>query len=158
MKTYNDIYLSTRNLLKRSGIEAYALEARTLVACAAGKTTQQLLRDLSLYTSKEVEDKVTDYVARRLKGEPVAYITGSWEFYGLPMKVSPDVLIPRMDTEVLVDAVKEFLTGYKMDGRVLDLCCGSGCITCAVGHELPATNTLLQSPLKRSTKGSCLAA
>ena len=139
MKTYNDIYLSTRNLLKRSGIEAYALEARTLVACAAGKTTQQLLRDLSLYTSKEVEDKVTDYVARRLKGEPVAYITGSWEFYGLPMKVSPDVLIPRMDTEVLVDAVKEFLIGYKMDARVLDLCCGSGCITCAVGHELPAT-------------------
>ena len=52
MKTYNDIYLSTRNLLKRNGIEAYALEARTLVACAAGKSTQQLLRDLSLYTSK----------------------------------------------------------------------------------------------------------
>ena len=44
-----------------------------------------------------------------------------------------------MDTEVLVDAVKEFLTGYKMDARVLDLCCGSGCITCAIGHELPAT-------------------
>jgi release factor glutamine methyltransferase len=44
-----------------------------------------------------------------------------------------------MDTEVLVDAVKEFLIGYKMDARVLDLCCGSGCITCAVGHELPAT-------------------
>ncbi len=139
MKTYNDIYLSTRNLLKRSGIEAYALEARTLVACAADKTVQQLLRDINLYTSKQVEDKVTDFVARRLKGEPVAYITGSWEFYGLPMKVTPDVLIPRMDTEVLVDAVKEVLTGYKMDARVLDLCCGSGCITCAVGHELPAT-------------------
>ena len=139
MKTYNDIYLSTRNLLKRSGIEAYALEARTLVACAADKTVQQLLRDINLYTSKQVEDKVTDFVARRLKGEPVAYITGSWEFYGLPMKVTSDVLIPRMDTEVLVDAVKEFLTGYKMDARVLDLCCGSGCITCAVGHELPAT-------------------
>ncbi len=139
MKTYNDIYLSTRNLLKRNSVEAYALEARTLVACAANKTVQQLLRDLNLYTSKEVEDKVTDFVARRLKGEPVAYITGSWEFYGLPMKVTNDVLIPRMDTEVLVDAVKEFLVGYKMDARVLDLCCGSGCITCAVGHELPAT-------------------
>jgi len=139
LKTYNDIYLSTRNLLKRNGIEAYALEARTLVACAAGKSIQQLLRDLSLYTSKEVEDKVTDFVARRLKGEPVAYISGSWEFYGLPMKVTPDVLIPRMDTEVLVDAVKEVLIGNKMDARVLDLCCGSGCITCAIGHELPAT-------------------
>ena len=69
----------------------------------------------------------------------MAYITGDWEFYGLPMKVTKDVLIPRPDTELLVDLVKQALTGYKMDARVLDLCCGSGCITCAVGHELPAT-------------------
>ena len=135
MKTYNDIYLSTRNILRQNGVEGYALEARILVACAAGKTVQQLLRDINLYTTEQVENTVLD----RLRGEPVAYITGSWEFYGLPMTVTPDVLIPRMDTEVLVDAVKEFLTGYKMDARVLDLCCGSGCITCAIGHELPAT-------------------
>lgn len=139
MKTYNDIYIATRTALKRNGIEAYALEARVLVACAAGKTVQQLLRDINLYTSNEVENKVLDYTARRLRGEPVAYITGSWEFYGLPMKITPDVLIPRMDTEVIVDTVKEHLTGFKMDARVLDLCCGSGCITCAIGHELPAT-------------------
>lgn len=139
MKTYNDIYLSTRNLLRQNGIEAYSLEARVLVASAAGKTVQQLLRDINLYTTGEVENRVLDYSARRLKGEPVAYITGSWEFYGLPMIVTPDVLIPRMDTEVLVDAVKEILTGNKMDARVLDLCCGSGCITCAIAHEMPAT-------------------
>ena len=139
MKTYNDIYLSTRNILRQNGVEGYALEARILVACAAGKTVQQLLRDINLYTTEQVENTVLDYTARRLRGEPVAYITGSWEFYGLPMTVTSDVLIPRMDTEVLVDAVKEFLTGYKMDARVLDLCCGSGCITCAIGHELPAT-------------------
>ena len=139
MRTYNDIYLSTRNLLRQNGVEAYSLEARVLVASAAGKTVQQLLRDINLYTTAEVENRVLDYAARRLKGEPVAYITGSWEFYGLPMTITPDVLIPRMDTEVLVDAVKEILTGYKMDARVLDLCCGSGCITCAIGHELPAT-------------------
>lgn len=139
MKTYNDIYLSTRNMLRQNGVEGYALEARILVACAAGKTVQQLLRDINLYTTEQVENTVLDYTARRLRGEPVAYITGSWEFYGLPMTVTSDVLIPRMDTEVLVDAVKEFLTGYKMDARVLDLCCGSGCITCAIGHELPAT-------------------
>ena len=139
MKTYNDLYLSTRNLLRQSGIEAYALEARELVAGAAGKTTAQLLRDINLYTTSQVENTVLDYTARRLRGEPVAYITGSWEFYGLTMKVTPDVLIPRMDTEVIVDAVKEILTGYKMDARVLDLCCGSGCITCAIARELPAT-------------------
>lgn len=142
MKTYNDIYLSTRNILRQSGVEAYALEARVLVACAAGKTVQQLLRDINLYTNETVENTVLDYTARRLRGEPVAYITGAWEFYGLPMKVTNDVLIPRMDTEILVDEVKDFLTGYKMDGRVLDLCCGSGCITCAIGHELPATKLM----------------
>ena len=101
-------------MLRQNGVEGYALEARILVACAAGKTVQQLLRDINLYTTEQVENTVLDYTARRLRGEPVAYITGSWEFYGLPMTVTPDVLIPRMDTEGLVDAVKEFLTGYKI--------------------------------------------
>ena len=139
MKTYNDIYLSTRNALRSRGIESYNLEARLLVARAAGKTVQELLRDISLYTTNEVEQNAEELTRRRLSGEPVAYITGSWEFYGLPMTVSPDVLIPRMDTELLVDTAKEMLTGRQMDARILDLCCGSGCITCAIGHELPAT-------------------
>ena len=139
MKTYNELYINTRNTLKRAEIEAYALEARVLVASAAGKTVQQLLRDLSLYTTDKVEVLVQEYTERRLKGEPVAYITGLWEFYGLPIRVTPDVLIPRPETELLVDLAKEVLTGYKMDARVLDLCCGSGCITCAIGHEMPAT-------------------
>lgn len=139
MKTYNEIYLDTRNILRQSGIEGFNLEARILVAKAAGKTVSQLLRDINLYTTKEIEETVLDYTARRLRGEPVAYITGSWEFYGLPMNVNPDVLIPRMDTEVLVDAAKELLIGKKMDARILDLCCGSGCISCALAHELPAS-------------------
>ncbi len=139
MKTYNELYLSTRNLLRQHGVEGYTLEARLLVAQAAGKTTAELLRDINLYTTDAVEAKVLDYTQRRLNGEPVAYITGLWEFYGLPMVVTPDVLIPRMDTELLVDTAKALLTGRKMDARVLDLCCGSGCIACAIAHELPAT-------------------
>lgn len=139
MRTYNDIYLSTRNLLRQSGIDDFSLEAKLLVAAAAGKTVPQLLRDMNLYASNRIEDTVTEFVARRMRGEPVAYITGSWEFYGLPMITNTDVLIPRMDTEKLVDTVKELFTGRKMDARILDLCCGSGCITCAIGHEMPAT-------------------
>ena len=142
MKTYNDIYLAARNVLRQYGIEAYNLEARLLVAQAAGKSTSQLLRDMNLYASPTVESTVVDYTARRLRGEPVAYITGVWEFYGLPMTVTPDVLIPRMDTELLVDTAKELLIGRKMDARILDLCCGSGCIACAIGHELPATKLM----------------
>lgn len=156
MTTYNELYINTRSTLKRSGIEAYALEARVLVASAAGKTVQQLLRDLSLYTTDQVEEQVNAFVARRLAGEPVAYITGDWEFYGLPIKVTRDVLIPRADTELLVDLVKQALTGYKMDARVLDLCCGSGCITCAVGHELPATK-LVAVDLSASALEVCRA-
>lgn len=139
MKTYNDIYFSARNRLRDADIEGYALEARLIVAAASGKTPSQLLRDMSLYSSTEIEKKVDELLERRLRGEPVAYITGSWEFYGLPMTVTPDVLIPRMDTEVMVDTVKELLHGRKMDARILDLCCGSGCISCAIAHELPAT-------------------
>lgn len=139
MKTYNDLYLNARALLRQKGIEAYNLEARLLVAKAAGKPVAELLRDLSLYATPAIETTVQEFISRRLNGEPVAYITGTWEFYGLPMVVTPDVLIPRMDTEVLVDTAKELLVGRKMDARILDLCCGSGCITCALGHELPAT-------------------
>ncbi len=139
MKTYNELYLTARNVLRQYGVESCSLEARLLVAQAAGKSAADLLRDMNLYTTPAVENKVTDYLARRLRGEPVAYITGSWEFYGLPMTVNSDVLIPRMDTELLVDAAKSLLVGRKMDARILDLCCGSGCIVCALGHELPAT-------------------
>lgn len=139
MKTYNDIYLNTRTVLRQRGIEAFNQEARYIVAAAAGKSVAELLRDMNLYASNQIEEKVTDYTARRLRGEPVAYITGTWEFYGLPIITTPDVLIPRVDTEVVVDTAIELIMGKKMDARILDLCCGSGCITCAIAHEMPAT-------------------
>lgn len=141
-KTYNDIYFSVRNKLRESGVEAFSLEARILLAAAAGKTTEQLMRDMYLYTSPEIEERTHSMIERRLQGEPLAYISGSWEFYGLPMTVTPDVLIPRMDTEILVDAAIDAIKGFGMKGRVLDLCCGSGCIACAIAHELPAARVV----------------
>ena len=141
-KAYNDIYFVVRNKLRESGVEAYGLEARTLLAAAAGKTTEQLLRDMYLYTSSEIETRTEEMLERRLKGEPLAYIAGSWEFYGLPFTVTPDVLIPRIDTEVLVACVVRAIRAFGMKGRVLDLCCGSGCIACAVASELPAARVV----------------
>ena len=142
-KTYNDLYITARRALRDAGIEAHNLEARLIVAQAAGKSTEKLLRDLQLYANDEVEAKVAELTERRLKGEPVAYLTSSWEFYGLPMEVTPDVLIPRTDTEVLVQAALEILVGNKMDARILDLCCGSGCIGCAMAKELPASRVVM---------------
>lgn len=141
--TYSDLYIAVRNRLREHGVEAAEVEARLLVASAAGKTTAQLLRDLCLYVGEGLEEQVAAMTARRLTGEPVAYITGMWEFRGLPMRVSRDVLIPRPDTEVLAEEAIRFLTGRRMDGRVLDLCSGTGCIGCAVARELPQTRVVL---------------
>lgn len=142
-RTYNDIYIATRKKLREAELSSPGLEARLLIAHAAGKTTDSLLRDMSLYTSDEVARKTEAMLARRLTGEPVAYITGNWEFYGLPILVNRDVLIPRNDTEVLVDTAVKALKGRKMDARIVDLCTGSGCVGCAIAKELPATTVLL---------------
>jgi release factor glutamine methyltransferase len=141
-KTYNDIYINARNTLRANGVENHDLEARVITCIAAGKSNAEFLRDLMVYSSPQIEEKAAEMVKRRLAGEPVAYVTGSWEFYGLPFVVNPDVLIPRIDTEVLVGAAIECLDGHKMDARVLDLCCGSGCIGIAIAHELPATRVV----------------
>lgn len=141
-------------MLRDSGVEAYSLEARILLAAAAGKTTEQLMRDMYLYTSSEIEDRAMDMIQRRLRGEPLAYISGSWEFYGLPMTVTPDVLIPRMDTEILVEAAIDAVKAMGMKGRILDLCCGSGCIACALANELPAAR-LVAADLSPSALEVC---
>ena len=141
--TYNDLYLTARRALRAAGVSAYALEARLLVAHAADRSVEALLRELQLYTSEAVAARAEALLARRLKGEPAAYITESWEFYGLPMVVDPTVLIPRMDTEVLVKTAVDALLGKKMDARILDLCAGSGCVGCAISHSLPATRVVM---------------
>ncbi len=73
---------------------------------------------------------------RRIKGEPLQYILGEWEFYSLPFFIGAGVLIPRADTELLVDSALEFLNG-KRDMKVIDLCSGSGCIAIAVEKNAP---------------------
>jgi len=141
--TYNNLYLDTRARLRRAGIEAAQLEARELVCYAADKSREQLFRDMSLYASTELEKRVDDLVNRRLAGEPVAYIIGEWEFYGLPLDISRDVLIPRSDTEVL--AQRGILHAQKAGegARVLDLCAGSGCVGLAVAANAPQCRVVL---------------
>ena len=143
-RTYSEMYISLRNRLRDAGIEAAALEARLIAASAAGKSTEKLLRDMRFYATDEVERRAEEMVQRRLAGEPVAYITGVWEFRGLPMEVSRDVLIPRVDTEVLAETAIKYLkdTG-RLDARVLDLCSGTGCIGCAIAAELPRVRVVL---------------
>ena len=142
-KTYNELYIGLRQQLRDAGIEAYALESRLLLAHAADKTPEKLMADLQLYSSAEIEEVCACLAARRLNGEPAAYILGEWGFYGLNLKVAPGVLIPRSDTEVLTEKALELLRGSTDEPRVLDLCTGSGCIGCAIGHEMPKSRIVM---------------
>ena len=76
---------------------------------------------------------------RRLQGEPLQYLLGEWEFYSLPFRVGPGVLIPRADTETLIDAGLELLSNVQ-NPEILDLCSGSGCIAVTFAHSLPSGN------------------
>ena len=143
MKTLSDVYLETRRALKLAGIEAFSLEAQCIVAGAARKTRAELMRDLKLYATSEFAGRVRAMTERRIAGEPVAYVTGEWEFMGLPISVNRDVLIPRTDTEVLAEKAIALLRGRESGARVLDLCCGSGCIGISIAAALPNCRVVL---------------
>ena len=141
--TYNNLYLDTRNRLRKAGVIDAQTEAREIVCYAADKTREQLIRDMSLYASGALEQRVEELVQRRLQGEPVAYIVGEWEFYGLPLDVSREVLIPRIDTEVLAERAINKAKAAGEGGRVLDLCAGSGCVGLAVAANAPNCRVVL---------------
>ena len=149
--TYNDLYLDIRRELKRSGIEAASLEARELVCFGSGKTREELVQDGRLYVSAEVEGRIRSLVERHLQGEPVAYLIGEWEFYGLTLDVSEEVLIPRSDTEVLAEEAIGCLQG-RGSCRVLDLCAGSGCVGLAVAAHVPEARVLLGEISERAVR------
>ena len=77
-----------------------------------------------------------DIVRRLLDGEPLAYVLGEWEFYGLPLRVTPDVLIPRDDTCAVAELAIRKALFLEQDPRILDLCCGSGCIGLAIASRV----------------------
>lgn len=141
--TYNNLYLDTRKTLRQAGIEAHALEARELICFAAKKNKEGFYRDLGLYASEQVQSQVKALVKRRLAGEPVAYLVGQWEFYGLPVELSRETLIPRVDTERLAERAIALARAAGEGARVLDLCAGSGCVGLAVAAEAPNCRVVL---------------
>ena len=140
--TYNNLYLDIRNRLKKAGCAGASLEARELVCCGSGKTKEEFFRDAPLYVTPETEKAILALVERHLNGEPVAYLIGEWEFYGMPLDVSEAVLIPRPDTEVLASQAIEFVQ-TQGTCRVLDLCAGTGCIGLAIAANAPECRVLL---------------
>ena len=137
VKKYIDLVLETRKaLLQQEDMEIADMWAKHLIAHVSGKSVHSLLLDRDAYADDAVITGVRKGLDRLLAGEPLAYVLGEWEFYGLKLMVSPDVLIPRDDTVAVASlAISQGLFLDK-DPRILDLCCGSGCIGLAVASRV----------------------
>lgn len=107
------------------------------------KLSQLSLQGERVLTSEEIE-RCQSWLARRAQAEPLAYIHGKVEFYACEIYVSPAVLIPRQETEILVDKIVKSLEQKNVDGHILwDVCCGSGCIGIALKKRLPQLQIVL---------------
>ena len=122
------LQLSTEWLAK-SKSDSPRFEAEWLIGHALGLSRIQLYTQHDRTLMENELDKVRTLLRRRVAGEPLQYICGEMDFYGLTLLVGPGVLIPRNDTEILVDHARRLL---KAGDRVLDLCTGSACIPLAL--------------------------
>ena len=140
--TLHELYQQTRRSIAAKEPEFATQAARELVAFATGKTVELVLRDgnesVSAANIRTLERVLKEY----LWGKPLAYILGQWSFFGIPLKITQDVLIPRDDTMVVTALALEAM--LDMDApRVLDLCTGSGCIGIAVAKNAPHSRVTL---------------
>ena len=121
VKQYGQLYHDTRRaLLETEAVQDAGVLARMLICQASGKTQAEFLADRDLYASERIVQEVEAGLQRLLNQEPIAYILGQWEFYGLPLHVTPDVLIPRDDTCAVADlAIKQ----AKCNSRHLEVLC-----------------------------------
>jgi release factor glutamine methyltransferase len=134
--TFDSILTDARRRLARTSFEAPRREAALLLGSVLGLTEAQVLARGNEVVPAEARGRFQDLLGRRLQGEPVAYLLGEREFYGRPFFVDPRVLIPRPETEHLVEAVLE--EGLGTAPRILDVGTGSGCIAVTLALELPA--------------------
>lgn len=132
--TVKEIYSKIKKTLLESGNPDYNYEARLILEFVLGK------KDLLLSANDEVLGpqlkQIEEIVQKRQNHYPLQYILGKWDFYKYTFKVGEGVLIPRSDTEILVEKAVEFLKGIE-NPQVLDLCAGSGCIGISIAKDCP---------------------
>ena len=135
--TFGELYLQTRAcLLTTESPESAGPMARDLVSTLSGMTQEAFLAEKNSPVSAEICQRVDEALTRLRQGEPLPYVLGEWNFYGLPLYVGPQVLIPRDDTCALAELAIHKALFLDQDPRILDLCCGSGCIGLAIASRL----------------------
>ena len=137
VKTISQLYLDARReLLTQEDDQTAGLMARSVLCHITGMTHEQIIARRDMYVNEDVSVAVDAAVQRLMNGEPLAYVLGKWEFYGMDLIVTPDVLIPRDDTcAVAALAIQQSLF-LDSKPRILDLCTGSGCIGLAIATRV----------------------
>jgi release factor glutamine methyltransferase len=130
---------TARQRLRDAGITPIEsdLDARLLAQHVLGWTTERFLTDARDQAPQGFRPQYDALVARRVTREPFAYIVGIREFWGLDFEVTPDVLIPRPATELIVEAMQDLYPDRSVPLSVADVCTGCGCVAVAIAHERP---------------------
>lgn len=140
--TVSELLEKGKALLEKSEIDNFANEARWIFEAVFECGREYLVFHSDEETDFEKETKYIESITRRANGEPVQYVIGSWDFYGETFYVGKGVLIPRPETELLVDFAIDYLKGKK-NPVVLDLCSGSGCVGLSVAKKVPDSKVYL---------------
>ncbi len=135
--TLADLFLKTRSLLMpKEDAQSAAFIARELLCKATGLRKEQIAADRNAPATQKACEEMDRMTARVMLGEPLAYVLGEWEFYGMKLFVDPNVLIPRDDTCAVTDLAIRQALFLDSNPRILDLCTGSGCIGLAVANRV----------------------
>lgn len=140
--TIFEAYNSTKKKLEAAGIEDYVFEAKQIIKHITGFSATQILANYNNKLTTFQQNNLTAIMRQREIRYPLQYIFGEWDFYGRSFYVGPGVLVPRADTETVVEEALGFLKKRK-GGRVLDLCAGSGCIGITLAAESPESRVFM---------------
>ncbi len=140
--TIFEAYNDCKSQLQAAGIEDYVFESKQIIKHITGYTNAQILTKYTQPLNSFQQNNLTAIIKQRLIRYPLQYIIGKWNFFGRELFVGPGVLIPRSDTETLIDVCLECLKD-KANPRVLDLCAGTGCIGITVKGECSTAEVTL---------------
>lgn len=131
-----DVWMSAAQLLEKAGLADARFEAEVLLRHATNRNRAQFYAALTDPMTKRDFDRFFELVEERIERRPLAYITGAREFYRLEFQVTPDVLIPRPETELLVDTALDHLRQARVRGaQIADVGAGSGAVGIAIAHH-----------------------
>lgn len=141
MKTVGDVLTLSAEFLKEKRIDKPRLVAEELLSHILKLPRIELYMQFERPLQEDELEKYRDYIKRRAKGEPWQYIVGEVDFFGARITLTPDVLIPRQETEILASLIAERELDTEID--VWDVCCGSGCLGISLKKRFPNWNVTL---------------